>query len=232
MKKSFSLIELVIVIIVIGILYSSINFSLKDTSLQEATQQLIYHINYTHILAMKDNKIQYYPINNSNIEMNRSKYWFKQWWQIRISQKNNGEYFYEVFSDSSSNSTTTNYDTEGTLIKEFAINPLNGKYLDPNYANNNDERLNLTKYYGIKKIKIGTSTINKLNSFRLLYDNYGNCYLSEGDKGDAGDINPYDMEKRKLLLKNVTIILCKDENCNENMNICISSKFGNAYICK
>ena len=86
MKKSFSLIELIIIIIIVGVLYSSITFSLANTNLNQAADQIISHINYTRHLALKDNKMQYYPINNTKTEMNRSKYWFKQWWQIRFTR--------------------------------------------------------------------------------------------------------------------------------------------------
>ena len=231
MKKSFSFIELIIVIIVIGILYTSVNFSIKDTALEQAAQQIMSHINYTRFIAIKDNKMQYYPINNSATEMNRSKYWFKQWWQIRFSQRDNGEYFYEVFSDLPSSKENTNFDRVGDLVNEFAINPLNYKYLDANYGSNNDEKLNITKYYGIKVVKINNSILKSNNSFKLIYDYYGNCYLSEGEKGDGGDINPYNIEKRIPLLAEFRIILCKDDNCEINKTICITPKFGNAYIC-
>jgi prepilin-type N-terminal cleavage/methylation domain-containing protein len=248
MKKSFSLIELLIVIIVVGILYSTIKFKLSNTSLIQAANQVVSYINYTKHLALKDNKMQYYPLNNSVIEMNRSKYWFKQWWQIRFSYNGNNEYFYEIFSDipyiSSTGSDTYNFDGTGrkpsgdtNWAKTYALNPLNHKYLtgscsdsSSDYPNCNeaDEKLNLTKTYGIVKIKY----TNFGSSKKLLFDNYGNVYLREGDDGDAGDINPYDKDKRIPLMKTAKITLCKDDNCDKNISICISPKIGNAYLCK
>jgi len=227
MKKSFSLIELIIVIVIVAILYSSINFTLSNTSLNQAADKLINHINYTRHLAIKDNKMQYYPINGSIIEMNRSKYWFKQWWQLRISKTSNGDYFYEIFSDSPTNSDSTNFNKIGSHINEFAIDPYNNLYMDGNY-NNPNKKLNLS-YYNIKKILYNGNIFS--SSIRIIFDGYGNCYISEGDKGDNGDINPYNIIKREPLLDVAKITLCQDDNCETNISLCISPKIGNTYLC-
>jgi len=239
MKNSFSLIELIIILIVIAILVINTNFSLKDTSLNEAANQIISHINYTRHLALNNNKFQYYPISNSTIELNKTKYWFKQWWQIRFSKSNN-EYWYEVFSDVADDTKSQNFDKYGKTPKgewknSWAI--LNNKYLvgycgdsSNNYPRCDDvnEKLNLSKYYGIKKIEYK----NFLTTKRLIFDNYGNVYLNEGDVGDKGDINPYDKEKRVPLKIIAKITLCKDDNCKRNISICITPKTGFAYLCK
>ena len=244
MKKSFSLLELVIVLLVVGILYSSVKWSLFDASLRQAANQIVSHINYTRHLALKDNKMQYYPINNSATEMNRSKYWFKQWWQIKFRYfTKNGvkNYFYEVFTDLPYNGSH-NFSRVGNLPNNpiswnlsYAKNPLNGKYLvgknqknsgDSNFPKESDDNLNLTQKYGIVKI-----AYENLSNHRLLFDNYGNCYLNEGDAGDLGDINPYDENKRIPLLKTAKITLCKGTSCEKNISICIAPKSGFAYIC-
>ena len=239
MKNSFSLIELIIILIVIGILVINTRFSLQDTSLIQAANQIISHINYTRHLALNDNKFQYYPSSNSPIDLNKTKYWFKQWWQIRFSKSNN-EYWYEIFSDVADNTKSQNFDKYGKTPKtdwknSWAI--LNNKYLvgycgdvSNNYpkCNQVNERLNLTKYYGIKKIKYENFLVTK----RLVFDNYSNVYLNEGYAGDGGDINPYDKDERIPLTKIAKIILCKDDNCVKNISICITPKTGIAYLCK
>jgi prepilin-type N-terminal cleavage/methylation domain-containing protein len=233
MKKSFTLIELVIVIVIIGILYSSISSSMKDTTLNQAADQIISHINYTKHLAIRDNKMQYYPINSGKTEMNRSKYWFKQWWQIRISKNDHNEYWYEIFSDSPTNSGST-FNGLGGPVAEYALNPQTDLYMAGNYESSESmyKKLNLTYSYSILKILIdGKDSIYSKNSFKLIFDNYGNCYLREGDDGDKGDINPYDKDERIPLLKTTKITLCKDDNCEKKLSICISPKIGNVYIC-
>jgi len=236
MKKSFTLIELIIVIVVIAILVIKTNFVLSDTSLNQAADQVVSNINYARELALKDNKFQYYPISNSKIELNRTKYWFKQWWQIRFS-KSNDEYWYEVFSDVPIDSGK-NFDRVGytpTSLQNFSIAHDGQKKLligicgGSNYPDCEDinQKLNLTKYYGIKKIKY-----TNLNTKRLIFDNYGNIYLREGDVGDGEDINPYDKNERIPLTKTAKITLCKDDNCEKNISICITPKVGFAYICE
>ena len=228
MKKSFSLIELIIVIIIVGVLYSSINFTLSNTSLNQAVDKLIAHINYTRHLALKDNKMQYYPVNNTLEETNRSKYWFKGWWQLRIG-KNSNDYFYEIFSDSPDSSNI--YDRKGNPVSEFAIDFYNGLYMAGNYVANSNKELNLS-YYNIKVLKYNDVNLTMGNSIRIIFDNYGNCYTSEGSVGDGGDINPYDKDKRIPLMKISKITLCQDDNCENNLSICMSPKIGNAYLCK
>ena len=237
MKKSFTLIELVIVIVVIGVLYSSITFSLKSTSLYQAANQLASHINYTRHLALKDSKMQYYPINSTSTEMNKSKYWFKQWWQIRISRNTNNEYWYEIFSDSAGDSASSVFDRNGGPVSEYALDPQTGLYMAGNNNSSNSlyNKLNLTHTFGIGRVLVfvddSLATITPTNSFKLIFDNYGNCYIREGEIGDGNDINPYNIEERIPLLQTATITLCQDDDCEKNVSICVSPKIGNTYLC-
>jgi type II secretory pathway pseudopilin PulG len=251
-KQSFTLIELIVVLIVIAILVIKSNFTLSNTSLNQAADQVMNHINFTRELALKDNKFQYYPINNSVTELNRTKYWFKQWWQIRFTYYTKDEktyYFYEIFSDLPYNSTH-NFSKVGNLPnkkeaweKTYAKNPLNKLYLvgknqensgDTNFPEISDKKLNLTQSYDIKKIEINGQSVKYSGSIkRFMFDNYGNVYTEEykGDTADKGDTNPYDKEERKPLTSTATISLCKDENCNKKIDICITPKVGFAYLC-
>ena len=246
MKKSFSLIELIIVIIVIGILAASMKFSLANSSLNQAVDQIINHIRYTQQLALRDDKYQAFPLDSSAKEGNRSKYWFKQWWQIRFSNKNNEDCWYEVFTDLP---TGGNYNFEGLGYKPnnsnnwsltYAKNPLNGKYLigkcddSSNYPTclEADKKLNLTVSYGIKVIKYENFFVKNNYSPRLLFDSYGKPYLRESDSdGDNGDINPYDNDKRMPLTKIAKITLCLDDNCEQNKSICIYPETGYVKSC-
>ena len=242
--KSFTILELVIVIIVISIIAVKTNFILSDTSLNQAADQIITNINYTRELALKDNKFQYYPINSTNVELNRTKYWFKQWWQIRFTKNKNDpkDLWYEIFTDVPYNTSSNNFDGLGNTPttqwdKSFA--KIDNKYLighcgTTGYPTCEDanSKLNLTKSYSIKKILFNNSEVVSNNSKRLIFDNYGNVYLSEGETGDGGDINPYDKDERTPLIKKIKITLCKEDNCEKNISICITPKVGFAYICK
>ncbi|GAX88076.1 conserved hypothetical protein [Lebetimonas natsushimae] len=222
-SPSFTLIELLIVIVIIGIVITSISFNLAPDKLNIAADEIIRNIRYTQSLALKDDKYQPFPINNSVIEQNRSKYWFKQWWQIRFSSSNeNGKihYWYEIFSDLPSDQTGSSYTYNFDKTGHYPDNPkslwyksiatdINGKllighcnkshYPDCDKVNQN---LDLTKTYGIVNI-----TFNNRFPFRLVFDNYGNIFLDESNsKGDNGDINPLDKNNRPILKNKINKI--------------------------
>ena len=223
MKKAFTLIELVFVIIVVAILAGSIKLSFFNNSLNVAADQLISHIRYTQSLALKDDKFQPFPLDDSKTEVNRSKYWFKQWWQIRFS-KSDGHYWYEIFTDVPSEYKTKNFDAQANLPTSaweisIAKNPLNNKLMighcgEDQYpdCSKTDNKLDLTKKYGIQDIEFENFYSY---SRRLVFDNFGNIFLREGKDGDAGDTNPVDKDKRIALDKNATIKLCLDDDCSD-----------------
>jgi len=234
-SSSFTLLELVIVIILIGILAAVLPILVPNNNLQIAADNLIKNIYFTQSLALKDDKYQPFPLDNSKKEGNRSKYWFKQWWQIRFStfkdSSNKTHYWYEIFSDVPSNSKSKNFDAQANLPTtdweiSIAKNPLNNKLMIGHCGasqyppcDKTDTKLDLTKTYGIKYVKF----INfYYRSPRLVFDNYGNIFLKEGKDGDSGDINPLDTQNRMLLTKIAKIRLCLDENCKDlSKNKCI-----------
>lgn len=77
-KKAFTMIELVMVIVVVGILATAIIPRVDRNTLLEATDQVASHIRYTQHLAMMDNK--YIP---------GSKTWHQNRWKISF---NNNSY--------------------------------------------------------------------------------------------------------------------------------------------
>jgi len=241
LKPSFSILELVIVIIIIGILASTIIVPSGINKLQLAVDTLEKYINFTHSLALKDDKYQHFPKDSSNIEQNRSKYWFKQWWQIRISKTNDGStIFLEIFSDQPANNKKV-FDKVGytpTYLRDKSLaKDINGKFLIGNCGvdkfpdcNETNHELNLSKF-GIKKVYFD----GKLTSGRLMFDNFGNVFLDEGEKEDSGDINPLDNSNRKLLTYNLVIKLCSNNNCNRDFcKEIVVTPTGNVYqsFCK
>ena len=244
LKPSFTMLELVVVIIIIGIMASVINISIPNNKLRNAADEIVLRINTTRSLALKDDKYQPFPKNNTSTEYNRSKYWFKQWWQIRFSTfEKNGEthYWYEIFSDVPDENKTKNFTCQANLPTSAwnisIAKDTNGKllighcnasqYPDCNQTNKN---LDLTKTYGIKNIKF----VNFYPlSHRLVFDNYGNVFLREGNDSDAGDINPLDKNYRNILTKTANIKLCTTTDCDDKHCIQINiTPTGFAYISK
>jgi len=252
MKKSFSMIELIIVMVVIGILAASMKFSLPNTTLNQAVDQIINHIRYTQQLALRDDKYQSFPLDSSAKEGNRSKFWFKQWWHFKITNAGD-DIIYYIFSDSATGSKTTTFDNKTVTSAQYTVE-LAKSALDQTYiigANSDDtgnsnyppkidtyKRANLSKYYGIKKVILSNAYSSssmpdgKGDRVDMLFDSYGTVYMREGDTGsDATDTNPYDTSERKKLTDTAKITLCLDDNCEQNKSICIYSETGYVKTC-
>jgi len=214
-RSSFTLIELIIVLIILGILAFSLNFNFFNNNLEVAADKLIRDIRFTQSLALKDDKYYPFPDNNTSYEYNKSKYWFKQWWQIKFI-KSHGDYFYQIFSDS------PDFDLSGGPVSEYALNPLNEKYIAGAYSSSTNaiSEYNLSKY-NIKLIDPYKDPYDRRQALRLVFDNLGNVFLEEGQSGDAGDINPLYKNKRHLLVHTLKIHLCLDNPCILTKDRCI-----------
>ncbi|MDD2385129.1 MAG: prepilin-type N-terminal cleavage/methylation domain-containing protein [Sulfurospirillaceae bacterium] len=156
MKKAFTMIELVFVIVIIGILSYFAAAGFQRNTLQEAADQLVSHIRYTQHLAMISDKFD-----------SKDQFWFLERWTIRIKQDlvysgayvPNGTYSnmwaYSVYSD-------TSHDGNPNL-SEMAKNPLNGnQYLSGGYNNTlhakdslSMKELRLGEDYGIQDVTFG-----------------------------------------------------------------------------
>lgn len=111
MKKAFTMIELIFVIVVIGILAAVIMPRTGSNKLHEAATQVLSHIRYTQHLAMVDDK---FDPNDAT--------WYREKWQIRF-RRNSGASGYVIFSDS--------IVTQGNVNNgERAIDPLTKEGID------------------------------------------------------------------------------------------------------
>lgn len=128
MKKAFTMIELIFVIVVIGILAAVIMPRTGSNKLHEAATQVLSHIRYTQHLAMVDDK---FDPNEAT--------WYREKWQIRF-RRNSGASGYVIFSDS--------IVTQGNVNNgERAIDPLTKEGIDGFLDYPNAE---LTATYSIK----------------------------------------------------------------------------------
>jgi len=144
MKKAFTMIELVFVIVVIGILAAVILPSTKTNPVQEAAIQLVSHIRYTQHLAMIDDKFD--QTDGS---------WYKKRWQIVFNNTagSNGKYGYTIFSDGiGANAGIAN-------TSEIAKNPQNPAQLLTGGVSSSNAELayNHANFPGMKKLNLGMS---------------------------------------------------------------------------
>jgi prepilin-type N-terminal cleavage/methylation domain-containing protein len=153
MKKAFTMIELVFVIVVVGILSYMVASSFTRNPLREAADQLVMHIRYTQHLAMMDDKF----------DPNESQ-WFMRRWAIRFQQNtpfggvpHDNVWAYTIFSD------LPNFAGHHPDLAGMAFNPENTtQYLSGGYDNTLDiddaramRTLQLGIKYGVTNITFG-----------------------------------------------------------------------------
>lgn len=145
MKRAFSYLELVIVLIVLAILFSFALPNLKPDTLALAANQVAHHIRYTQHLALLDDK------------MGLGEHWYRRYWRIYFHSGKVGDtkkqWRYTIFSDDASFSGNPN------SIYQIALNPENPtKRLTSGFAKQyyKDAQitpsLNLSRTYGVSNI--------------------------------------------------------------------------------
>lgn len=163
MKKAFTMLELVFVIVVIGILAAVVIPRIGSNKLQEAAIQVVSHIRYTQHLAQVDDRF-----NSADSE------WYKDRWQIFFASTagSNNQWAYSIFSDNAG-ASTGNPD-----VSETAKNPLDSsKYLTGGYSAIpfDDSRatfeLNIGRKYGVTGVDFSANC--KVNGLRIAFDHVG-----------------------------------------------------------
>ncbi|MDY0123654.1 type II secretion system protein [Sulfurimonas sp.] len=130
MKKAFTMLELVFVIVVIGILAAVVIPRIGSNKLQEAAIQVVSHIRYTQHLALVDDKFNEAPVANE---------WYKKRWQIQF-ESGAVEVGYMIYSDINHGGNAD--------AGEFAIDPLSRKTISEG-----SDIANLKKKYGITQVQ-------------------------------------------------------------------------------
>ena len=219
MKKAFTMIELVLVIIIVGIISATIVPQIGKTSLDRCAQQVLHHIRYTQHLAMMDNKFD--P---------NDQYWYRSRWQIKF-QKNSGEIVYTIFNDKNS-THGYNGNASTVLIKnEIAKNPLNPKQLLTGLSASskiNTKEMNLKRKYNINQISFSQSCsvcVAGHCSKNLIFDQIGRPLY-----GKSNSLNhPYRINNGIRLVENKCTITLTDTD-NNSRKIVIMPETGYSYI--
>lgn len=164
MKKAFTLIELIFVIVIIGIIASYALPKLNKNDLSKAASQVAAHIRYTQHLAMMDDKFN--SLNND---------WYKGRWELIFgsSDSTNDQIAYSIFSDADNGS---GFDTNPNL-SELAIDPSNRKkYLSGGYSailDTDSPKSNDSMNLGYKYNITSYSLSNGCSGVRISFDHLG-----------------------------------------------------------
>ncbi len=208
MKKAFTLLELVLVVVVIGIISAVMIPRISNVQIDKAARQVLDHIRYTQHLAMMDN--QFDP-DDAN--------WYKKRWQIRF-QTISGKIVYTIFKDQNSNGTISQ--------NEIARNPLHKDQLltgDKSISINSgkySKKLNLSDTYNISSINM----TGCISSKRLYFD-----YIGRPMAGNPASLDrPYyeDNQNRLYLLKQRCKITLHD--ADRSVTIAIEPETGYVHL--
>jgi hypothetical protein len=166
LKRSFSLLELLVLISLIAIATSFLIPKKIDNSLELAADRIILYLKYTRYIASIDNKFE------RDDEM-----WFRKRWTLKFQNcKNKSGIYFVVFSDENK---------KGMPNKDECLkDPVNEKYL---YSNSDCEASDdespcvlLTKEFGVTDVQIScnkTSTRGQIS-----FGSDGNIYSKLGTK--------------------------------------------------
>ncbi|WP_067177227.1 Tfp pilus assembly protein FimT/FimU [Sulfurospirillum sp. UCH001] len=202
MKKAFTMLELVFVIVIVGILSYFVSSSFQRNPLREAADQVVSHIRYTQHLAMIDDK---FDPNDAT--------WFRENWQFEFRRLSNPlQIYYVIYSD-----TDQNGNADTVTHREVAIDPLTKNYLD-----GTNTKLDITKSFGITNVQFTANCHVGAGIGELSFDVIGRPYYYTTST-QPPQINMY----QYLLMQDCNITLV---NPDGNITITITPETGYTYI--
>ena len=193
MKKAFTLVELVFVVVVIGILAFSLWPKKQPIQALAAARQIVAHIRYTQHLALNDDKFATHTDTGGTSSI--AKDWYKRLWRITFSDIKAdkdckiGGWRYAVYQNIAGDLSDKGQ-PNGTI--EAARNPAQaGKVLSACYSGlstNTSDELNLSQTYKIKNIDFSEfATDSRIQG--IIFDELGRAY----PRGDWAV--PYDVSR-------------------------------------
>ena len=193
MKKAFTLVELVFVVVVIGILAFALWPTKQPTQALEAARQIVAHIRYTQHLALNDDKFATHTDTGGTSSI--AKDWYKRLWRITFSNLTAdkdckiGGWRYAVYQNIAGNLSDKGQ-PNGTI--EAARNPAQaGKVLSACYSGlstNTSDELNLSQTYKIKNIDFSEfATDSRIQG--IIFDELGRAYPN------GNWTSPYDVSR-------------------------------------
>ena len=218
MKKAFTMLELIAVILVVAILSIVLIPRFSDSKLREAADQIISHIRYTQHLAMIEEK--YIPdpsLSDEDGAVEKSKnarYWYKSFWEIHFHTSGTHAPTYSVYSDSAT-ATAGNaaYDGNPKNADLIAVNPQNKLRMCGLASSTSsipdseiDTSLRLGKKFGLTSLTV----TNNCGTNRFLFDSFGRPYCNTPTSSET---TKYFFDSDDRLTSTAQIRLCIDTDC-------------------
>ncbi len=220
MKRGFTLIELVFVIVIIGVLSAILAPRFDRPSITEATHQLVSHIRYTQHLAMMDNKFD--PIVGG---------WQRQRWNISFKLLTRTTVF-PIYTIASNRDGTNNL-----ISTDVAVDPANQSVLLSGDIGeigitipgvnivNYSSKLNLQTEYGIESLVLAGSCAGR---DAISFDYLGRPILGNSINMMFKYLNTTNTSE--LMTARCIIILRTNDSDNNIRQIAIEPETGYTHI--
>ena len=183
MKKAFTMIELVIVIVVIGIIAMVTIPKYDQNRVLIAAQQIASHIRYAQHLAMIDNKTNLIAKSAPRpaTDPNGDQWWRERWTIAFTKNTNGGKWGYSIYSDSSRNGSL-NSQNEAAPDPQNPNRLLTASTMVSIPANQLNNKLNIGKTYGIKNVTFSGGCAQNGNQ-AISFDEKGRPFLNASTTG-------------------------------------------------
>ena len=179
MKKAFTLLELCLVLVIIGVILSFVKFyPQNDERILHAARQIQNDLTYTRNLALMQGAFR---SANSGVAKDE---WFKARWQlyfIRSKSATGGEQTYTIFLDKNGDGNANIGKSGANLDREIAVDILNAKKLmnsgQSGVIAKDDERasgrFNIERNFGVNAVEFKGACAG---STRVIFDELGRLY--------------------------------------------------------
>ena len=220
-NRAFTLLELILVIVVIGVLVGVLLPGTKTNPLHEAAIQIVNDIHYVQHLAFMDDKYDA-----------QDQHWYKGRWQIVFGHNRFSKYKWEytIFSDSSLSKTEDLYSGD-PKESEIAKNPQNpNQLMTGGYNNTAALDFSNPNFKGMTKLNIGHSYgITDVNlSGGCSYGRISFDYMGRPLTGDHYTMTgPYTAPTPRLISSDCIVTL---SHGTDTIKIVIVPETGYAYL--
>lgn len=205
MKKSYSLLEIILTIVLLAILYTSFIPKFKINNFEELANRISLYISFVRYKALIDDK--YNPNDNS---------WHKKRWTLKFFRCRDDEdgIYYSIYSDNNESGIPSSEDSLKDPLTQKNI--FSSNYCKEN--NTNSKYVLLTKNYGIKDVKISCNETSSLGQL---------SFGSDGKIYSRLSANPNEEYKYEITEPCIIKFVSKD---NENREIVLNAKTGHSEI--